>query len=723
MNNYNNIPDELKILDQWMLSFEGIPRNLEGIKTDATNPDNWNTFDEIIKNTNNKYDIAFCLNNDYVIVDLDDCFNDDMELREWAKSFLGNIKNPYLEISRRGKGLHAIFNITNNFKDKKGLNVRMYQLNEKWKNEPQKCGVEIYSHSKAFVLTGNVYNEHFEINQNSKDLIYLYKELEKVKKIKPNEKRKYNKDSSSDIFSYINNQLHIIDIISYYGLSVNHSNKINCPFHSEKTDSLQINTLQNYWYCFGCNQGGDLIKFVALKEDINNFAAAKFINDKFNLGIDFNRAKEDYNKNLDLLNIKWNPDYVFVEFTDLEKRKKRLSDYFQFYKDVEEKPPITKIKVLPVEENITCLLNHYSLNIKYNMIKMDYEVFENNKYLDILSRQVINIKNLCEKHFFNINEKHLESNLTFIGQKNKYNPWEDYLKSCHSYYCNNPDKEIFNKLLDTVISNNKYKNKYIGKFLLQMVYIGCSKDNDSIACDYILVLQGPQFIGKTTWLQNLLPNHFRDNYFLSGRSLDLTNKDSIMETVSNILVEMGEIATTFKKSDQEAIKNFITAPRDKFRIPYAPTAIVQKRRVCLAATTNDVEYLRDLTGTRRYLTLNCIDFDKKTKIDVDMLWGYFYNLYLRKASYKFDYEEVKEINQINMQYLNKSEKILLIEESFDLYPGEDEGSWYTANELFNYLPSQGLLNKFTLAKELKKTSVIFRVNRTKTTEFFIKLIL
>ena len=429
-------------------------------------------------------------------------------------------------------------------------------------------------------------------------------------------------------------------------------------------------------------------------------------------------------ENLDLKSVKWNPDYTFVKYVDPlgengSKKTQRMSEYFLEFPD-KNGPTIKDITPLPVEQNISCLLNHYNYSIKYNVIKMDYEVFLNNKYIDVLENIKSHIENLCIIQDLKMTDKRLLANLTLIGRRNKYNPWEDYLKEAHRYYLKNPDKEIFKKLAETLKSDDEWKNKFIGKFLLQMIYVGCSKDDDMIASDYILVLKGPQHIGKTTWLKNLLPEKLKHTYFLEGRSLDLNNKDSIMETVSNIMLEMGEIATTFKKSDQEAMKNFITASRDKFRLPYAAAAITVKRRCCLTATTNDNEYLRDLTGTRRYLTINCIDFDKETKIDIDMLWGYMYSLYLKGISYKFEMDEIKTINEINSQYINKPEKILIIEDVWDLTPNEKNGQWKTAGEIFAELPPQNLLNKISLGKELKKTRVKFDYNKAlKQYKFFV----
>lgn len=41
-----------------------------------------------------------------------------------------------------------------------------------------------------------------------------------------------------------------------------------CPFHNEKTPSFMVNPERNFWYCFGCQKGGDVFSFLMDMEGV-----------------------------------------------------------------------------------------------------------------------------------------------------------------------------------------------------------------------------------------------------------------------------------------------------------------------------------------------------------------------------------------------------------------------------------------------------------------------
>ncbi|MBQ8014207.1 MAG: DNA primase [Treponema sp.] len=73
-----------------------------------------------------------------------------------------------------------------------------------------------------------------------------------------------------------------VDIVSVVSDYVQLENRGNqwwgcCPFHHEKTPSFSVTQDKNMYYCFGCHEGGDAIKFVMEMEKIRFPEAVKLL--------------------------------------------------------------------------------------------------------------------------------------------------------------------------------------------------------------------------------------------------------------------------------------------------------------------------------------------------------------------------------------------------------------------------------------------------------------
>lgn len=115
--------------------------------------------------------------------------------------------------------------------------------------------------------------------------------------------------------------------------------------------------------------------------------------------------------------------------------------------------------------------------------------------------------------------------------------------------------------------------------------------------DYCIVLQGKQGIGKSTLLRKLGGAWFGE--------LDSIQDDDVVERIQGLwIIELPEMQAT-KKADIEYMKAFVSRQEDRMRLKYGRRTEVFPRQCVLAATTNDAEFLRDQTGSRRFLILEC----------------------------------------------------------------------------------------------------------------------
>ena len=69
-----------------------------------------------------------------------------------------------------------------------------------------------------------------------------------------------------------------------------------CPFHNEKTPSFTISAEDGIYYCFGCKESGDVIKFIEKMENIDFYDAVKFLADKAGMQIPDLRPTEEITK-------------------------------------------------------------------------------------------------------------------------------------------------------------------------------------------------------------------------------------------------------------------------------------------------------------------------------------------------------------------------------------------------------------------------------------------
>lgn len=163
----------------------------------------------------------------------------------------------------------------------------------------------------------------------------------------------------------------------------------------------------------------------------------------------------------------------------------------------------------------------------------------------------------------------------------------------------------------------------------------------------VLTLQGGQSIGKTSWLESLIPNlQLRKKVVKTDHLLDPSDKDSIMGAVSHWLVELGELDSTFKK-DVARLKGFITADMDKLRRPYARLDSEYQRRTVFFASVNDSRFLVDDTGNTRFWTIAVESINFKHGIDMQQLWAQVKTIYDSGEQWWLTREDEGELEELN----------------------------------------------------------------------------
>lgn len=152
---------------------------------------------------------------------------------------------------------------------------------------------------------------------------------------------------------------------------------------------------------------------------------------------------------------------------------------------------------------------------------------------------------------------------------------------------------------------------------------------------------------------------------------------------------MGELDSTLKR-EQSALKAFLTAARDTYRMPYARAQIRKPRRTSFCATVNPKEFLNDETGSRRFWVIhpNGIDVERIRGLSADWLkqmWRQVYEqLYMpNPQGFRLTKEERAMLQAGNGQYEKPLPGEIEIMDRLNFEAPERMWKWRKVSELLN----------------------------------------
>lgn len=174
---------------------------------------------------------------------------------------------------------------------------------------------------------------------------------------------------------------------------------------------------------------------------------------------------------------------------------------------------------------------------------------------------------------------------------------------------------------------NEYTQLAGRKFLIGAVARVHAEMARPVKMDNVLILEGEQGAGKSTVVQVLAGEWAAETHF------DLGSKDGYLQMRGVWIYELSELDSLNKAEDTRA-KMFFSPLRDNYRPPYAKRAQKFPRQTVFIGTTNQDNYLKDVTGNRRYWPVHCADINLEALTDVrDQLWAEALHLYRKKVSW------------------------------------------------------------------------------------------
>lgn len=297
------------------------------------------------------------------------------------------------------------------------------------------------------------------------------------------------------------------------------------------------------------------------------------------------------------------------------------------------------------KNNFEVLLKHYNINLKYNVIKKEVEISVNNKKSLNLNNAVHDIRLLCSLNDLPTNL--VNDSVNMFAWENSYNSWQMWVDS--KKWDGVDRLQTFYNTIQVIPEHECVKEIYLWKFLLQLIHITClNEELRPKVAKLVLTLQGNTNVGKTTWVSKLVDDTVYD-HLLIGHTLNLHDETNIKKVLEHVIVELGELGATYKKSDIDAIKNFISAPENAINVKFLARAEKNRRTTVFVSTVNEFSFLQDSTGNSRFMCLSVTKCDIFHKIDMQQLYAQVLD-YARKninESYFLSEEEAKLQTTIN----------------------------------------------------------------------------
>lgn len=206
--------------------------------------------------------------------------------------------------------------------------------------------------------------------------------------------------------------------------------------------------------------------------------------------------------------------------------------------------------------------------------------------------------------------------LTTVANKRRFHPIEDYLQNLPEW----DGQERIEKLLvdylgaDDTVFNREAIRKVLLAAIARIYHPG-------IKFDYMLVLNGPQGIGKSTFFGRLFKGFLSDSLTM----LDMRDKTGSEKLQGYWALEVAEMAG-MRKADIECVKSFISRQEDIYRPAYGRVVEKHPRRCVIVGSTNSgTGFLRDISGNRRFWPVKCSGGKLKpwnlTDEELDQIWA------------------------------------------------------------------------------------------------------
>lgn len=168
--------------------------------------------------------------------------------------------------------------------------------------------------------------------------------------------------------------------------------------------------------------------------------------------------------------------------------------------------------------------------------------------------------------------------------------------------------------------------------------------NETVVNQVILTLIGRQGSYKTSFMQHILPPVLSEYYTTKSNSSRMT-KDDLFTMTENLVINLEEI-DTMPPSELNQLKAMVTQRYVDERRAYGRNKVHLPHVASFVATGNNLQFLTDDTGNRRWLPFEVEDIDSPWEADIpyEGIYSQTYALY-QDVNFRYWFTD-KEIQQL-----------------------------------------------------------------------------
>ena len=234
-------------------------------------------------------------------------------------------------------------------------------------------------------------------------------------------------------------------------------------------------------------------------------------------------------------------------------------------------------------------------------------------------------------------------NLIYSDFSSSYHPIREYFKELPEW----DGTDYIRILADSVRTNHQsFWTECLERYLVGMC--AAATQDDVVNHTVLLLCSEVQNIGKTTFINNLLPPELRT--YLSTGLINPNSKDDLAKIAQSMLINLDEFEGMSGR-DLNTFKDLVTRKVISIRLPYARRSQNFPHTASFAGTCNYQEILHDTTGNRRFLCFHA-DSIEFIKINYTQLYAQIKHLLNTPVyQYWFTQEDNNRIEKNNEDFI------------------------------------------------------------------------